>query len=77
MYAVTVMSKPALAFMADRAPYAVAIVELEPGVRMLTNLVGEGSLDARVGDRVRVAWEPLEDGRHLPVFELVDTNRSS
>jgi len=73
VYAVTIMPTPALPSMAGRAPYAVALVDLDDGVRMLTNLVGDGALDAVVGDRVRVAWEPLEDGRHLPVFVLDPT----
>ena len=54
--------------MAGRAPYVVALVELPEGVRMLTSIVGDGALDVVVGDAVTVAWEPLVDGRHLPVF---------
>ena len=51
-------------------PYAVALVDIAEGVRMMSNIVGPGALEARVGDAVRVAWEPLSDGRNLPVFEL-------
>jgi uncharacterized OB-fold protein len=57
---------------ADRVPYVVALVELDEGVRMLTNVVGCAPADARVGRSVRLAWEPLSDGRALPVFELAD-----
>lgn len=73
VHAVTIMTRPAHPSMNGRAPYAVAIVELDEDVRLLTNLVGPGALDAGVGDRVRLAWEPLSDGRHLPVFELDGT----
>lgn len=72
VHAVTIMPTPALPSMKGRAPYAVAIVELDRGVRMLTNIVGDGALEAAVGDRVGIAWEPLTDGRHLPVFQLTD-----
>ncbi len=48
----------------------MALVDLDEGVRTLTNIVGVGSEAAAVGDRVEVAWEPLADGRHLPVFVL-------
>jgi uncharacterized OB-fold protein len=56
--------------MAGRAPYPVALVALEEGPRLLSNVVGDGALDASVGASVEVAWEPLPDGRHLPVFVL-------
>lgn len=70
VYALTVVPKAAQPVLADRVPYVVALVELDEGVRLMTNLVGAGALGAEVGDVVRVAWEPLSDGRQLPVFEL-------
>lgn len=72
VYAVTVEHRPQNPKMAERAPYAVALVDLDEGVRMLTSIVGTDPLAVRVGDRVRVAWEALSDGRHLPVFEPAD-----
>lgn len=52
-------------------PYVVALVALDEGVRMMSNIVGwDDPYDAAVGRRVTVAWEPLSDGRNLPVFEL-------
>lgn len=70
VHAVTIMPTPASPAMEGRAPYPVAIVELAEGVRLLTNLVGDGALEAVVGDAVALRWEPLADGRHLPVFEV-------
>jgi hypothetical protein len=49
-------------------PYVVALVDLEEGVRMLTNVVGCAPDDVRVGLDVTVTWEPLSDGRQLPQF---------
>jgi uncharacterized OB-fold protein len=70
VYAVSLMPAPGNAGMAGRAPYAVALVDLPEGVRLLANVVGDGALDVGVGAAVRIAWEPLADGRHLPVFTL-------
>ena len=53
------------------APYVVALVELDEGVRLLSNVVGCPPDRVTVGDRVRVTWEPLSDGRRLPLFEPV------
>jgi hypothetical protein len=50
-------------------PYCVALVDLEEGVRMLTNVVGCPPDEVRCGMPVTVTWEPLSDGRRLPLFE--------
>lgn len=68
VHAVSVMPKPALPVLAERVPYAVALVELDEGVRMMTNIVTDEPFGVTVGDRVQVGWESLSDGRHLPVF---------
>jgi uncharacterized protein len=69
VYAVTVEHHPQNPMMASRAPYAVALVELEEGIRMLTNIVGCTPKNVAVDMHVTVTWEPLSDGRHLMVFE--------
>ena len=53
----------------DEGPYAIALVDLDEGVRMMTNVVGTPPADVTVGMAVQVTWEPLSDGRHLPLFE--------
>jgi hypothetical protein len=53
----------------DDQPYAVALVDLAEGPRMVTNIVGCAPMDVQPGMAVRVTWEPLSDGRHLPLFE--------
>ncbi len=69
VYAYCVMRNPANPAMADRVPYVVALVDLEEGARMMTNIVGCTPEDVSVGMPVRVAWEDLPDERALPVFE--------
>jgi uncharacterized OB-fold protein len=68
VYAVTVEHRPQNPKMAAMAPYAVALIELREGVRLLSNVVGVPAGEVVVGQAVTVAWEELSDGRCLPVF---------
>ena len=50
------------------APYAIAYVTLAEGPTMMTNIV-DCDLDAiRIGQAVRVAFKPTEDGPPVPMF---------
>jgi uncharacterized OB-fold protein len=49
-------------------PYAVALVELDEGPRLLANLDGP---PGPIGARVRVAWREREGLPPLPVFQVV------
>jgi uncharacterized protein len=69
VYAVSVQHAPQIPMPAYEAPYAVAVVELEEGVRMLSTIVGTDPESVTVGQAVTVAWEPLSDGRNLPLFQ--------
>jgi uncharacterized OB-fold protein len=53
---------------AGGAPYCIALVDLEEGVRMLTNVVGCPPESVRSGMAVALTWEPLSDGRQLALF---------
>jgi uncharacterized OB-fold protein len=68
VYAVTVEHRPQDPRFASRAPYAIALVDLDDGIRMLTNVVGCPAESVTVGMPVAVTWEPLSDGRNLPLF---------
>lgn len=67
VYAFTVNHVPGTAS-GHSPPYVVALVDLEEGVRLMTNIVGCAPSDVRVGMGVAVTWEPLADGRALPLF---------
>jgi hypothetical protein len=71
VYAQTVEHNPAAsgAQFSGGQPYVVALVELEEGVRMLTNIVGCDPESVQPGLAVRLTWEALSDGRRLPLFE--------
>jgi uncharacterized OB-fold protein len=51
-------------------PFIVALVDLDEGPRMMTNVVGTPAEAVRIGDRVRVTFEPVSDAAALPLFEL-------
>ena len=54
-----------------KVPYVAAVVDLAEGPRMMTNVVGCEPGDLTVGMALRVTFEELEDGYHIPVFEPV------
>jgi uncharacterized OB-fold protein len=66
VHAVSVHHRAAHPAFADRVPYAVVLVDLDEGARIMSNVFGS---PPSVGDAVSVAWMPLDDGRNLPVFE--------
>jgi len=68
VYAVSIMPKAANPAMAGREPYTVALVDLAEGVRMMTSITDVAPDDVAIGAPVTVTWEPLSDGRHLPLF---------
>lgn len=52
----------------DRVPYVVALIDLDEGPRMMTNLVGDDALAVAIGDAVEVLFEDRGEGRKLPQF---------
>jgi uncharacterized OB-fold protein len=69
VYAVSVQYRPGHPGLADRVPYAVALVDLDDGVRVMTSVVGCAAEDVHIGQRVRPTWEELSDGRNLLMHE--------
>ncbi len=52
-------------------PLVVALVDLDEGPRLMTNVVGSDPDDVAIGARVRVRFEQVSDEAALPLFELV------
>ena len=50
-------------------PYVVALVDLDEGPRLMTNLLGIDPDDVRIGMRVRVRFEPVSEEASVPLFE--------
>jgi uncharacterized OB-fold protein len=68
VHAVSVMHKTGMGRDPADGPYAVALIQLDEGVRMLSNVVGVDPDEVTVGSPVRVVWHDLSDGRKLPMF---------
>lgn len=49
-----------------KPPYILALVDLDEGPRLLTNIEGG---DPRIGDRVTLAWRSRDGLPPLPVFK--------
>jgi uncharacterized OB-fold protein len=49
-------------------PVIAALVDLDEGVRIVSNLVGVEPADIRIGMRCTVDFEPTSDGGTVPVF---------
>ena len=66
MYSYTVVWRPVTpAFV---TPYAPAIVELDEGYSIMTNLIGLDSADVVIGMRVTAQFAAVGDGLTLPYF---------
>ncbi|MCI9076720.1 MAG: hypothetical protein HFH10_13200 [Dorea sp.] len=71
LYSYITVRKPFHPSVEEKLPYYVIDVELEGGIRMISNLVGaEGKLP-KCGDRLRLKWEDY-GGYSKPVYELED-----
>ena len=55
---------------ADEVPYLVAIVELDEGPHLLTNIVDAEPEQVAIGDRVEVVFDDVTDDVTLPNFRL-------
>jgi hypothetical protein len=55
----------------DELPYVLAYVELEEGVRMLTNIVGCPPEHVRIGMPVQVTFEDVTSEVSIPKFKPV------
>lgn len=72
LYSYTIVNRaPSPAFDSE-LPYVVAIVELDEGPHLMTNLVGCEPAAAKIGMRVKVDFQALGEGVLLPVFTLAD-----
>ncbi len=71
IYTYTVAHQAFGAF-AGEAPFIVAIVELEEGVRMMTRIVDAPGERVTIGAQVQVGFETSAEGVKLPYFRLVE-----
>lgn len=71
VYTYTVVHVPTHRSFESRTPLVVAVVELDEGARLVSNLVGPEPGEVAVGDEVSVVFDHVADGLALPMFEPV------
>ena len=71
VYASSISYQPAHPAFADDVPYVLAIVELDEGVRMHTNVIGIDPKEVEIGMRVEVAWDDVTPEISLPKFRPI------
>ena len=54
-------------------PYAVALVALDDGPHLMSNIVNCAAAEVSIGQRVQVTFLEMADGTALPVFEPIGT----
>jgi uncharacterized OB-fold protein len=70
IYSYTIARKPAGPVFAADVPYVIAMIALDEGPRMLTNIVTEDVEAVRIGDRVQVYFDDVTPELTLPKFTL-------
>ena len=68
VYSFTIARRPTVGELADRVPYVVAIVELEEGPHMATNIVDCDPEQVRIGQPVEAVFEDVSDEISLVYF---------
>jgi uncharacterized OB-fold protein len=70
IYSYVVVHRAPAAF-ADLAPYVVALIDLEEGVRLMSNVVGAAASDVKIGAPVEVVFDDVTPEITLPKFRLL------
>lgn len=74
IYSFTVARRPAGPAFKDDVPYAVALVQLEEGPRIMTRIVADAD-SVRIGLPVEVTFQAVSDEISLPYFKLQEGGR--
>ncbi|MFN8036708.1 MAG: Zn-ribbon domain-containing OB-fold protein [Acidimicrobiia bacterium] len=68
LYTYSIVHRNDLPPFPERVPYVTAVVDLEEGPRMLTNVVDCAFDDLRIGMALEVTFRPISSDFTLPVF---------
>lgn len=68
LYTFTIMHQIMNPGFASAVPFNVAQIDLDEGVRMVSNVVGTGNEDLRIGMRLEAVFEDVGDGVRIPKF---------
>jgi len=64
----TVIHYPPFPSFQNDVPYALAVIELDEGPRMMSNIVGCAPTDVHIGMNVEVIFDPVNDEIAIPRF---------
>lgn len=76
IYSFTVIHRAPTPAFRDRVPYVLALIELQEGVRMMTNIVGCDPESVEIGKAVEVTFDDVTDEVTLPKFRLATSDRA-
>jgi len=68
VYSFTLVHRPLSRWFREHMPVVVAIVELDEGVRMMSNVVDCDAESVHIGMRLEVTWDDVDDVITLPKF---------
>ncbi len=74
VYSWVVATHPVAEVLVDQVPYAIALIDLEPGVRVVGNVVGCDPSAIQAGLAVEVFFEEREEGVRVPNFRIPSGN---
>jgi len=69
IYSYTIIHQNKSPEFVQETPYNVAVVQLEEGPRMMSNIVGISPEDLRIDLPVTIVFDPVNDTISLPRFE--------
>lgn len=71
IYSCTVVRRDGQPGFKDRTPYVTALVDLDEGIRVLSEIVTDDVDAVRIGQRVELVWEQ-HDSATIALFRPVD-----
>ena len=71
VYSFTVVHRPLTRWFKGKVPMTVAVVELEEGTRMMSNVIDVDPEQVKVGMPVQVSFEDVDEHITLPLFRPV------
>ena len=72
VYTYSIVYRAPGASYSDLLPLVVAMITLDEGPSMMSNVIGVDPSEVKIGMRVRLAYEDVNEAWTLPVFELDD-----
>jgi uncharacterized OB-fold protein len=68
VYSMSVVHRAPTPDFAGVAPYVIALIDLDEGPRMFSNVIGPGALEVSMGERVKLTFESRGEGALIPQF---------